>query len=383
MNQTKKRLQIIKLAISITDIETIQLQILKLTPLKTDKKIQEIISGLQIENYAQTQALITTYIEAPMDEILQRTFQADKDYDHDIIEEFDLFVTTPQKPKENEKEMIDFDALLNIDADDILSDNITLDISHTPQDTFFDKSAKTNIDTKTIPKDTFFDTEESPLVQQQQEEVAIEKEESHKKTIEEEPPAPEEPPVPTEKSIPSHYKAISYIDQKFKNMHKQYPPVHESDEEFTSVKVWLSQISNNGCSEKEVEEKIEHISKLTEANKLAEAAQLLLISGATRSQFAQFILSRELYKGKILQKNLSEAFTLISRLALDDNYPEAICDLGQFYERGIGVDKDMKKAEELYKDAMDLGIKRAIDHYKRVRKQNNSFFSAFKKLKSE
>jgi len=42
MNQTQKRLNIIKLAISIGDNETIQLQMLKLAPLKTDRKIQEI-----------------------------------------------------------------------------------------------------------------------------------------------------------------------------------------------------------------------------------------------------------------------------------------------------------------------------------------------------
>jgi len=46
MNQTQKRLNIIKLAISIGDNETIQLQMLKLAPLKTDRKIQEILQGL-------------------------------------------------------------------------------------------------------------------------------------------------------------------------------------------------------------------------------------------------------------------------------------------------------------------------------------------------
>ena len=58
MNQTKKRLSIINLAISITDLETIQLQILKLRLLMTDDKIQEIITALQDENYAHAQSLI-------------------------------------------------------------------------------------------------------------------------------------------------------------------------------------------------------------------------------------------------------------------------------------------------------------------------------------
>ncbi len=414
MNQTKKRLKIINLAISITDIETIQLQILKLFPLKTDEKIQEIIAGLQAENYAQTQALITTYIETPMEEILQRTSQIARELkkteEKDIIDEFDLFVTTPEKKEENEKdlfdfgtlelenmpkreqEIIDFDALLNIEADDILSGNIKLDISPEPEDHFFDLSEQikeSHIDTETIPKDNFFDIEETPLDQEakkeavKKEEITISPvveeetvlfEEKSKETIQEEPTL-----TPSTEKIPSQYRTIPYIDQKYKNMHTQYPPMQESDENFSSVNAWLLQISNEGYSEKEVEEIVKHIVELTEADNLAEAAQLLLISGATKSKFAQFILARELYRGKLLQENLPEAFTLINRLAMDDDYPEAICDLAQFYEHGIGIGKDKKRAEMLYKDAMDLDIQRAVGHYERLRKQNSGFFSAFKK----
>ena len=49
----------------MTDIETIQLQILKLGLLKSDDKIQEIIETLYETNYAQAQALIIEYIETP------------------------------------------------------------------------------------------------------------------------------------------------------------------------------------------------------------------------------------------------------------------------------------------------------------------------------
>jgi len=65
-------------------------------------------------------------------------------------------------------------------------------------------------------------------------------------------------------------------------------------------------------------------------------------------------------------------------LVLNDDYPEAICDLAQFYENGIEVDKDKKKAEALYQEAMDLGIKRAMKHYERMRTEKKSLFSAFK-----
>ncbi len=443
MNQTKKRLKIIKLAISITDIETIQLQIFKLSPLKTDLKIQEIISGLQAENYAQTQALITTYIETPMEEILQRTAQEAKQLkkveEKDIIEEFDLFITSPvrqggvekeefdfntleemENTSKREQEVIDFDALLKIEADDILPGNIELNIKETPQDTFFNEQKQraerikeNHIDTTTIPKDTFFDIEESPVLQEPQKEkentlptsgtIKESHEESHIETAtipqdtffdtEESPEIQKEEeisishienkettlPKKSEKKTSSQYGAIPYIDQKFKNMYTQFPPVEESDKNFSSVNAWLLQISNEGYNDEQIEEIIKHITNLTEADSLAEAAQLLLISGATQSKFAQFILGRALYKGKILQKNLPESFTLINRLAMDDDYPEAICDLAQFYEHGIGIDKDKKRAQILFKEAMDLDIKRAIGHYERLRKENSGFFSAFKK----
>jgi TPR repeat protein len=78
------------------------------------------------------------------------------------------------------------------------------------------------------------------------------------------------------------------------------------------------------------------------------------------------MLARELFKGNLLEKNLAEAFTLINRLAMDDDYPEAICDLAQLYENGIGIGKDRDRAEILYQTAMELGIKRAAAHYARL-----------------
>jgi len=76
MNQTKKRLAIIKLAISMTDTETIQLQVLKLGLLKTDSKMREILTLLNAHNYAQAQRLISNYIDSPQQTtVIQRTSQ--------------------------------------------------------------------------------------------------------------------------------------------------------------------------------------------------------------------------------------------------------------------------------------------------------------------
>ncbi len=409
MNQTKKRLSIINLAISITDIETIQLQMLKLGLLRSDSKIQEIITMLQAENYAQAQGLITSYIETPMEEILQRSAQKEIDIEKKkeeaIIEEFDLFVEEPEKQDEPVKEIddlnafidpvaepkklstqeqVNYDALLNVGADEILPDNIELDISHSSQDTFFDTATNRSIDevfTQDLERDTFFDTSEETT---KKEEIA---EEAPLESFEVSVPKKEETPIekeiasaPLEENQPesTHYHAISYIDQKFQNMTIQYPPIQTSDENFPSVDAWLRKISHEGYSEDEIEEIIGHIEKLRTGNK-AEAAELLLLTSATESKYARFQLARALYRGDLLQKNIPEAFALINALAVNDDYPEAICDLGQFYEYGIGVDKDSTKAKLLYKNAMELGIKRAVEHYKRLNNENEGFFSFLKK----
>jgi hypothetical protein len=439
MNQTKKRLAIIKLAISMTDTETIQLQVLKLGLLKTDSKMREILTALNEHNYAQAQRLISRYIEAPNDTIVQRTSQAEKSLQESpipspeeamierkeelpeaetnkpltlqekiqqakeqaIIDEFELFTEDPDenteimqeevsydalldiapKPKQMSAENINYDALLNVEADDVLVDNITLDISEQDEDTFF-KETKTET-VSVAHTDDFFDTTQS-LVEQS--EVSMPKEILHEEHSEQnksqEEHKIEAPSIKEEILVPqteeTRYQAISYIDQKFKNMNNQYPPTHISHDLFPSVDTWLLKITNEGYSEAEVEAMIKKTEQLSQTNK-SEAAQLLLITAATQSKYAHFRLARALFKGEILQKNPAEAFTIINRLAVNDDYPEAICDLAQFYEKGIGISKDKKKAEDLYKEAMDLGIQRAMDHYERLRKENKGLFSAFRK----
>ena len=433
MNQTKKRLSIINLAISITDIETIQLQVLKLRLLKTDENIQEILSMLQNENYAQAQALITTYIDTPRKEVLQRTFQEEKEKrqaeENAVVDEFDLF-TMHQGSKEDEEiqtldlddmlrlesetpedlptaenkthedenrildlddmlrfeeeakedkprmvhEEIDFDSMLNVNSDDILPDNINIDLSHSANNDFWNQEESHTAESESVPRDTFFDEEvndvisdveekESPVIEYPFPEVQNDTaEETEVQSVQE-----------TEPDT-IHYKSIPYIDQKFKNMQVQYPVAEASDEHFTSIDKWLLKISNDGYTEQDIEEMIQTIDELRSDNS-AEAAQLLLITAATESKYAQFRLARTLYRGDILQKNLPEAFTLINRLATYDDYPEAICDLAQFYEYGVGIEKDRSKAEELYKEAMDAGIKRAAEHFERLQKENKGFFA--------
>ncbi|SFV61568.1 hypothetical protein MNB_SV-3-1085 [hydrothermal vent metagenome] len=386
MNQTKKRLNIINLAISITDIETIQLQILKLSPLKTDKRIQKIVSLLQAENYAQAQKFISEYIDTPIDEILQRTSQKKPttitEENQALIDEFQLFVNTSDSSASQQsikpdiqkdtpyslydtkpKQTIDFDALLNLDKEEVLPNNITINLSENFSEA--DK-LKESLPTEDIPRDTFFDTPEKDK------EISMEEvSKSIPETIPEDTPLKEI--KSTTQQIPSHYPAIPYISQKFADMKKSYPPIQISHEKFDSVENFLSRIAQNGYSETEMEEMITFIQKLTRSSKFAEASELLLLCGATESKFAQFMFARALFTGSLLRKNINESFSLIHALAMD-NYPEALCDLAQFYEHGIGTQKDIIKAERLYKEASDFGIRRAEKHYNRLKKQNRRLF---------
>ncbi len=485
MNQTKKRLSIINLAISITDIETIQLQILKLGLLKTDTKIQEIIAVLQAENYAKAQRLIKVYIDTPMEDILQRASQQKplditdltpsnkketiiSEEDQKIIDEFQLFTTDiDNNPKQEKKKEIDindyltdasntpdskvdtqtadFDALLNLEANEVMPGNIELDISQDPNDSFFDIPAKEErvvLHTENISRDTFFDiegegetpveeifakeifTEETPVeeppskdpfetlltvktdkkaslikdalskqaaTEKDLQKTALKETALRKKVLKKTPlvknettqkPADITPHSPLEnallqepkvKTVPENYPAISYIRQKFVSMRKQYEPIQKNHDRFPTVETFLTTISQDGYKEKEIEETLVYVEKLIKEEKFAEAGQLQLVCASTESNFAQLMLARELYRGILLRKNVSEAFYILTHMA-DDNYPEALCDLGQFHENGIGTGKNKKVAEELYKKAMDMGIKRAEKHYARLKKQNKGFF---------
>jgi TPR repeat protein len=156
-------------------------------------------------------------------------------------------------------------------------------------------------------------------------------------------------------------------------MLNQYPQILESTERFEREEKLLYKISLEGYDEVDIDDIITDIQLLKEAGKLAEAAHLLLIIAFTESLYAQLIFARELYKGEILQKDVPEAFTQINRLAIE-NYPEAICDLAQFYEKGIGINKDKKKAFRLYEDALELGVLRAERHIVRMQEESKGFF---------
>ena len=160
-------------------------------------------------------------------------------------------------------------------------------------------------------------------------------------------------------------KKNSEIIQDFIILEETYPSIYDSEEDYTSVKAWLQHIKISGFNNKMMQEIIKYIYNLKEKNRYSEAIQLLLVSAATEDELAQYVLARELFIGKLFHKNIAASFGIISQLA-QNNFAEAVCDLGYFYKNGIIVDKDKSKAKTYYYQAAQLGVKRALKSYQEL-----------------
>jgi len=479
LGQVEKRLEIIKIAITITDQETIDLQKIKLRRHKKNKQLENILSVIEDENYAQASHLIERYLgtstysqeKKVKKEITKEAYlRVAKDREEEeLIKQFGLFREPGRRESistifedDEDNSIAHMPKTVELEFDDVEGDLIIAeqDDKETPIKQLtteeiiaqYDNMLIDNIPEKvTIP--TTADREDkkikdvTPIVDEHivedvDIEIDVEEYEIEEYKLEPQPPIeieenkerfrdeiesfddrfnrelveefkevglehaedrvvdmrelevdhvalkevdvqPEESstePIEEQISEEDHieddiqYEAISYIDQKVRNMLNQYPQVVENVECFDSEEELLHKISLDGYSEKDIRLAIDHIYDLANEGKLDEASHLLLIVASTESLYAQFILARELYKGKILQKNTSEAFTQISQLA-QDQYPEAICDLAQFYEHGIGTSKNRKKAFRLYEDAYDLGVDRADKHLTKMEEESKGILS--------
>lgn len=152
------------------------------------------------------------------------------------------------------------------------------------------------------------------------------------------------------------------IIQSFVNLQEFYPPLEESDNDYPSVKAWLKIIRTEGFDDKMMQEVLLFCVSLIENKKYEEASLLLLVSCATHNDSACYILAREIFKGKLFKANPSASFGMFSHSANNGN-AQALCDLALFYKNGISVKKNKKHALQLYKQAMNAGVTRAIKHY--------------------
>lgn len=115
MDQIKRRLEIIKIAIFMSDDETIRLQLLKLEYFQENEQLDKIIDLLKHKNYGQAQVLISEYLNDQADSNKENKKEYDtqrkKDDKKSIIEEFGLLKSNdaigkyaPDSSTQNSKE---------------------------------------------------------------------------------------------------------------------------------------------------------------------------------------------------------------------------------------------------------------------------------------
>ena len=175
------------------------------------------------------------------------------------------------------------------------------------------------------------------------------------------------------------YPPIPHIEQKFRQAFVLYPPNKESDVWVEEVIKFLKHIASNSYTDSDVESFMNDFDFYLEKGDIARASQVLLLGAATDSKYAQFILARELFSGRVLRRDLKKSYAIMKHLA-NSFYPDAVCDLAQFYEYGIGVPKDKKVALRLYEKAFELGVDRATKHINRI-KESGGILSSILKLK--
>ena len=439
MNQIKKRLEIIKIAISMTDTETIRLQMLKLEPFEMDDELAEILSLLHNKNYAQAQALITNYI-APKKNTDSKPKKPKKSQKvaNSIIDEFELLMpnsnsTTPknthhedtskqfspsslveEKPLQQDthatkttlpyrtilqSEDLDYD--INEDMGESRYPKIMPkqtsnikekenDLSDTP--TIPDGSVTKNQEAQKTKSDITTKEEIAPVDPKEStpEDVTIQKVPSSEsidenfgstaqstqnetisiENIKEKSPEEKKDDSNSQNIQEKNKRSAPLVDinSTFDLLLSSFPAKYNSQTRFQSVKIWLRQISIRGYSATEITTMVQHIKELKKNQEYAQAAQLTILAAATGSELGRLMLARELFRGEILEQNKPEAFSIIEQLALRD-YPEAICDLGQLYEYGIGTPRDYKMAKKLYEKAFNFGLTRAMKHIEKVTKK--------------
>ena len=234
-----------------------------------------------------------------------------------------------------------------------------------------EKQSNKELETQAVKEETKVETT-SKVTEKDQQPSATE---SENKATEKKPEQEKQEQVQEESIFPP----IPHIEEKFRQNFIHYPPVKESDVWVEVVIKFLKNIAKNSYTQQDVANFLDEFDYFLNKKDIAKAAQVILLAGATDSKYAKFRLARELFSGQILKRNIKASFEIIKALA-SDFYPEAVCDLAQFYEYGLGVPKDKKVAMRLYEKAFELGSVRASKHINRL-KESGGLLSSLLKLK--
>ena len=402
MEEISTRFEIIRLAVKLGDFRTIDLQCEKLRSLSLDEKLNEIIDLLESRNYRQALYEMKHYSSTLEDEFFSE--KEPKKESRSSVRNLGLFETDEPEEDDEDEHVLNLDDILTLSKK---RERSSISSYESPSPVPENEPTVPSAKKETMPgEERSGYGEESKqaekenterIVEANRPEISKEAVKTHEKVspvfreeewISEETPAGEHSRVLSSETVESEpdtrptsprHPPISYISQKFRNMIHQFPPVEQEEMSMPeSVKRMQKQISTEGYTEEEIEAFLKEYQRYKEEGKRSEAAMVLLLAAATESKFAQFLLARELFRGEILQRDHAEAFTQINTLA-DQNFAEAICDLGQFYEHGIGIGKDRQMALLLYEEAAEMGIARAQKHYERL-KNSRGLMGMFKKV---
>jgi len=417
-----KRLEITKLAIEIKDNDVISLQAIHLNSTNIPELI-EIATLLTKGSYKQAHYLIKRYLEdndtiydseddtqkvlnvedmLRMSPIAKETIMQFKKRGY-TKEDLEAFAKNIQVPPLQEYDKVDVDKyieekILDSSKDTIKDENgiekISTDTSSKineevkelkKEDTFKDVDSNTPLDeiSKEIIKDnnkkrakvlSSYKTLRAKFGRKDKKENKVE---TKKETIKE---VKKEDKKDIDNSIAEDkvYPPIAHLPEKYREYFVLYPPIKESEIWLEEIAKTIDKLSNNSYTDKDIENIYNEYEYYLQKGELAKAAQFLLLLATTDSKYAKFILARELFKGKVLKRDIQKSYALMVELA-KEGYANAICDLGQFYEYGIVVNEDKKRALKLYEKAFELGVARATKHINRIRENSSIFKKLFGK----
>ncbi len=422
MEEITTRFEIVRLAVKLGDFRTIDLQCQALRSLSLDDRLNEIIDLLESRNYRQALYEMKHYAGSLEDEFFaSKPSRAPRTPSRTPSpKEAGLFDLEETPEPVQEERVLDLDDILRYSrqsqtppvkeyvpaptfelepesAEEIPESTVTgTKISQAgteEEEGAFsrerEEAAERPETTQSGQESTEEPSHERRALQESEaeEEIPAETSISEESVAEETPSIPRETPAAPEASASAEekrgenhrYPPIPYVGQKFRNMIHQFPPVEEAERIPEEVEAMQKKIASQGYSDEEIESFLGYYQQYKNEGKRGEAALVLLLAAATESQFAQFLLARELFKGEVIEEDHAEAFTQINTLA-DQNFPEAICDLAQFYEHGVGIGKDRQLALLLYEEAAEMGVARAARHYERL-KNSRGIKSLFGKVK--
>ena len=415
-----KRLEIVKLAVEINDNDVVALQAVNLNSTNRQELV-EIATLLNKGNYKQALYLIKKYLEnsnidfdledgqkilniedmLKMSPIAKETIREFKRSGYSK-EDLEAFAKNIQVPPMQEYDKVDVDeyiqenVLQNSDKNLNEESNVNKDLQPSTQptntqeeeiskseDSFKDIDSNTPLDeiSKEVLKDDSKKKRTKVLSSYKTLRAKFGKKDKKEKVEEKKIESPKENRVKTEEeqtATENIYPPIAHLTEKYREYFVLYPPVKESEIWLEDIALTINKLSNNSYTDKDIEKIYKEYEYYLNLGELAKAAQFLLLLAATDSTYARFILARELFKGKVLKRDIQKSYALMVELA-KKGYPNAICDLGQFYEYGIIVNEDKKRALKLYEKAFELGVNRATKHINRIKENSNIFTKLFGK----